>query len=243
MTGLALILCTVAGCATAPAAPGPAPAGHRLDAPVVHPDTAFLEVTGTGRVSVEPGIAALTFAVESEGRTAQEAVRANADAMQSTMDALRNARDDLRIETHGYSVNPRYSRPGPSGGATRIDGYTTVNNIRVTTERIDDVGALIDAATGAGANRVAGLRFFPTDVDGARREALRRAVASARLEAETIAEALGVELGPPLEVRGGASAPSPRAERMMATAADTPIEAGAQTVRATVTIRYGLGGA
>ena len=84
-----------------------------------------------------------------------------------------------------------------------------------------------------------------SDTEEARSQALAEAVASARAQARVIAEALGHELGQPLEVRGGAQRPVPmRAQSpmlMSAEAARTPIEAGDQSVTATVTIRFALG--
>ena len=72
------------------------------------------------------------------------------------------------------------------------------------------------------------------------------AVARAREQAATIAAALGHELGPALEVRGGSALPRPGPEmglmfRAEAAQVATPIEAGDQTVTATVTIKYALG--
>jgi uncharacterized protein YggE len=73
-------------------------------------------------------------------------------------------------------------------------------------------------------------------------EALREAVKRAREEAQTMADAMGVRLGPALEVRSGGPSGGPTVlYRSMATemaAARTPIEAGEQTVSASVTITY-----
>jgi uncharacterized protein YggE len=73
-------------------------------------------------------------------------------------------------------------------------------------------------------------------------------VAKARGEAETVATAMGITLGRPLEVNISSDymypPPSPRMYRElamdMAQAAPTPVEPGEQIVRATVTIRYRL---
>jgi len=101
----------------------------------------------------------------------------------------------------------------------------------------------LDSGIAAGANRVINLQFQAGDTRDARHEALREAVRTAREEAETIAEAMGVVLGPPLEVRGGATPGEPRVLARAAmmeemAGATTPIEAGRQTVSANVTIVY-----
>ncbi len=90
-----------------------------------------------------------------------------------------------------------------------------------------------------------GVEQDQVDEEQARLEALRMAVENARREAEVIAEAMGVPLGPPLEVRGTPAPVAPvraRASLAMAAEAVTPVEPTRQTVRATVTIRYRLGG-
>jgi uncharacterized protein len=111
------------------------------------------------------------------------------------------------------------------------------------------VGRAVDAALGAGANRVAGLQFLVRDPEPHRREALRRAVERARGEAEVIASALGVRLGLPHQVQVGAEIPpippmAFRAEAVMLMEDQpvTPVEAGLQSISATVTIRFRIHG-
>ncbi len=237
---------SLAACAAAPpGAPGSDTGPVRVYpyvVPVIVADTGFVDVSGVGVVMVEPDRAKISFAVESEGGTAQEAVRANADLMTATLAALNGAAADLDIHTNGYNVQPRYRRPNPQSGEMEIAGYTTVNHIVVTANRIEEVGMLIDVATGAGANRVASLVFTSSNIEAARREALTLAIADARAQAETMANALGLPLGPPLEVRGNNQQRQQDPPfRAMAMEVATPISAGDQAVRATVSIRFRLG--
>jgi len=205
----------------------------------------WIQVSGTGTVQVTPDRANVAFAMETRAATAAEASAANADAMDAVLRAIRGGSfAGLTLETFGYSLQPEYA--ANNNQRTReIVAYTVFNNARATISDVDAVGRLIDAAIGAGANRVASISFFAADTDAARREALAEAVRSARAEALVIAESLGYRLGPPLEVNGGAPMPRPRAYDMaevaFARAADTPIEAGDQTVVATVSIRFALG--
>jgi uncharacterized protein YggE len=149
----------------------------------------------------------------------------------------------LVLETFGYSLRPEYSNNN-NQRTREIVAYTVLNNVRATIEDVDAVGRVIDAAIGAGANRVAGISFFASNTEAARTEALAEAVRSARAEATVIAESLGYRLGAPLEINGGAARPTPRPYEMATLsgrAADTPIEAGDQTVTASVSIRFALG--
>jgi uncharacterized protein YggE len=111
---------------------------------------------------------------------------------------------------------------------------------------VDAVGAVVDAAVAAGANRVMGIQFEISDPDAAYHEALREAIARARAEAEVAASALGETLGPPLQVStGGFQPPIPMVRPMaMAEARDqasTPVAPGEVEVRASVSIAWRLG--
>jgi uncharacterized protein YggE len=187
----------------------------------------------------------VSFGVETEATSAREASSLNASRMEAVVGALRNTGiDGIEIETFGYTLVPEYRYPNRDDPSRQtISGYRATNHIRVTIPEVDAAGAVLDAGIGAGANRVVDLRFDARDTREARLQALEDAVRAAREEAQTIAAAMGVLLGPPLEVRGGASPGEPRvlaAARMAmeAAAPATPIEAGRQTVSANVTIVY-----
>lgn len=209
----------------------------------------FVEVSGTATVSVSPDRVRASFAVETRAATAAEAAADNAQLMDRVVRALRaSGVQGIEIETFGYALRPEYSwTEGQPGRAQVIDGYTAVNNIRASATDVAAAGKLLDTAIQAGANRVSSLAFEASDTEAARAEALAEAVRSARTQARIMAEALGRVLGAPLEVRGGAQVPYPRAGpevmfRAAESAMDTPIEAGDLTVSASVTVRFALGG-
>ncbi len=223
------------------------PADRQTPSPPEQQTPPTVQVTGRATVSVPADMARVSFAVETHAKEAAAASSANAEHMSRVIDALKQAGfAGFQVETYGYSLNPEYATPTQQGRRTRvIDGYTAVNNIRVTVSDAQAVGRVVDTAIGAGANRVSSLSFGAKDTERARKEALSLAVADARAQAQAIAEAMGRELGPPLEVHGSAQAPAgPRPmtfESMARTAAPTPVEAGEQSVAASVTVRFVLG--
>ncbi len=242
------------------AAQDPAPAGAPLDhvyqyelpsagARVQAADTGVIRVNGTATVEVESDRATVTFAVLTEAKDASDAAAANAELMSRVLAAVRrDGAPGLDIETFGYGLNPRYVTRTENGERVqRIDGYTAYNNVRAETTDVNAVGGIIDAAIGAGANRVAQLTFHASDTRDAELEAIRRAVQKARQEAETVAAALGRTLGPPIDVNSGVQAPPMVRSRManvemaMDMAAPTPIEAGGQAVTAHVSIAFAIG--
>jgi uncharacterized protein YggE len=203
--------------------------------------TPFIEVSGTAVVEVPADRAVVSFAVETRAGAAAEASAANATAMSRVLAALRGAGlPGLDLETFGYSLQPQYATDPTR--VRSIAGYAAFNNVRATISDVNQVGRLIDVAIGAGANQVASISFAAANPEPARGTALADAVRNARAQAEVIARELGFELGPPIEIRGGADRPMPRMMEAMRVQADaTPIEAGDQAVSANVTVRFALG--
>lgn len=202
-----------------------------------------IQVSGQAQIRVPADQVRVSFAVETEASTAAEATSRNADLMDSVIGALRaEGTPQVDIQTFGYELRPEYEVDRNAPGTRTISGYRVLNNISVTLHDLQATGELLDRAIQAGANRISNLQFSASDTRQARLQALGEAVASAREQAEAIASAMGVGLGPALEVQGGANAPNPRTMPgiMLRAAAEvtTPVEAGEQMVTANVTITY-----
>jgi uncharacterized protein len=212
----------------------------------------FVLVNGFGQVRVKTDRARINFAVVTEATTAADAAAKNATQMDAVMRALRGTGiAGLQIESWGYNLSPRYSvnRNQPNDGEPRIVGYTASNNVRVTVDDVSAVGKLIDSGVTGGANQVTSLQFEAKNTDTPKAEALRMAVQNARMQAETMATAMGLTLGPALEVTGGSESPAPppmpymdRMAAMSMAAPETSIVAADQTVSAHVTIKFALRG-
>jgi uncharacterized protein YggE len=214
--------------------------------PAEKPDR-VINVNATGTVQREPERAVITVAVESSAANAQQAAQANATKMDAVFAALRRVGIvPPKVRTIAYELQPQYSQPDRENPnqTYRVIGYRAINMVVVEVDSIKRVGAVIDATTAAGANRVANLSFELRDNESARLEALRIAVARARQEAEILASASGQKLGPPINI-SSSSHYEPRQYRMDAAVAmmpppapPTPIEAGSLTITANVNIVY-----
>lgn len=199
------------------------------------PESNTVTVTGAGSVTTVPDRALFSFGVQSEGRTAAQALAANAAEMRRVITALREAGvAQADIQTQYVSLQPRMSNDG-----TTIVGYTAVNTVSARIRDIDRAGAVIDAAVAAGANQVNGPSLFRADQNAQYRQALRAAYANAREKAAALADAAGVSLGPVVAlVEAGGAVPLPATERTADTG--TPIEAGTQEVQASVTVTFAI---
>jgi len=206
-----------------------------------NPAVRTIEVDGSGETRTSPDTADLDLAIDTHAKTAEEAANLNAALATKVIDALKSRLgNNGRITTGGYSLNPEYSQR-PSENPT-IVGYNAQNTVTVHTGALDLVGALIDSAIAAGANRINSLNFSVKDDTRARAEAIAIATRDARAQADALASALGVKLGKVLKATTVSEArPVPvRLGRAMAMSANvaTPVEPGEVTVPATVSVTF-----
>lgn len=211
-------------------------------APTVPPPQVI--TIATGEATVIPDRATLTLAVETRAQTASAAGAANARLQQSVIAAIvgKGVRGE-QISTTGYNLYPN-ERHSPEGQRTLL-GYIARNSIVVNLERIDQVGPVIDAGLGAGANVVSNLQFYSSKYEDVRRTAMQDAVRKAKADAEVLAVAAGGSLGAVLEVQtSDGYGPRPMYDMAAmsgrAAAQDTPIVAGEQKVTVSVTTRWAL---
>lgn len=200
---------------------------------------ASINATGEGRREAAPDMATIMLGVETRAQNPAAAGSANADRMTTIRAALRQAGvADSSISTAHYSVHLQMGR------TTDDTIYVASNTVTVETRRLDEVGRLIDVGLGAGATSIGGLQYDLTDRATISRAALSEAVADARRQAETMAEAAGGRLGDLLELGTLPASYTPffAAEaaqyRMAAAAAPTPISAGTVTISASVNARW-----
>ena len=210
------------------------------DEPPVH----TLSVTGTGIVTVEPDTADITVGVtvtrDQAGAAAQDAANVM-DAVVTAIKAL--GIEDKDIQTTSLQLNPVYDY---SSNTPRLTGYQATNLVTVTVRDISKTGAVVDAATGAGATDVGSISFRLDDQVAAEAAAREKAVLNARAKAETIATAAGVEITGVISI-SETSAPMPTPEyyaRDMAMAgaeqAPTPVLGGTIDLSVSVAIVYSI---
>jgi uncharacterized protein YggE len=197
-------------------------------------------VTGTGEARVVPDRAFVLLGVQSRAATAAAAATENARRIKAILDTLRSmGLAGEQLTTVSYSISPEMS----GGQSPKVTGYVVTNSVRAEVRRLDDVGAVIDAALAKGANEVTSLQFYSSKADSIRRAALAAAVVDARSEADVLARAAGGTLGQLIELSSAQEPIRPFAQPLMRVTAAmaavrTPIEPGEQTITATVTARW-----
>lgn len=147
-------------------------------------------VTGESDVRAQPDTVVVTVGVVTQSGRAIEAQQTNARKSEAVITAAKQAAGaGVEVKTSDYSLNPQYNYAG--SGPPRIAGYQARNTVTITTQQLDNVGAVIDAATQAGANSIEGVNFVLRESNPARRQTLAEATKQAMEKAETMAQALG----------------------------------------------------
>jgi len=188
-------------------------------------------VSGDSIIQAQPDTAILTISVVTQARAALDAQQQNANKSDAVVRALKSAVGaGAEIKTSGYSLQPQ--RVYKENQPPTITGYEARNSVTVTLSDLTKVGAVIDAASQAGANDVAGISFTLRKDRPARDEALAEATREALSKAQVIARALGGRVVRIIEVQEeGFERPRPIAYDSLQTmraqaAAPTPIEVG-----------------
>jgi uncharacterized protein YggE len=148
-------------------------------------------------MQVTPDEATITFSVVTDDVSAQVASQENNDLMQAIVAALRAE----GVTASDIETTDIYLTKLTEWDYTRqrsVDkGYQQTATVRVTTTKLDDVGAILDAAIGAGANNVQDVSFSLTPESQAtyKEQALKAAAQVAKTKAQTLASASGASLG------------------------------------------------
>jgi uncharacterized protein YggE len=202
--------------------------------------TTKVTVAGEAMTKVEPDAAVLILSVVTQSPQAITAQQENARKSDSVANAIKaTAGANTEIKTSDYVLQPQYDYR--DNRLPKIIGYDARNSVIVTLSDLKNVGAVIDAASRAGANSIDNVSFILRQTSPARGQALSDATRQAMNKANSIAEALGGRVLRVVEENESATVAGPAAEYAAKTeiqAAEsyrrTPITSGQLNIRSNV---------
>ncbi len=227
---LAILLCTFPLLAQQPAGATNAP---------MHPP-AVISTSATGEARYIPDRATISMGVQTRAVTAAKASAENAVKQRAVIEAIRAqgvAADQISTVNYNLSAEQVYN-PQAGDKSPRVTGYVATNTVRVEVKKVEQVGALIDAAIAKGANDVGALDFHSSAPDSLRRVALADAYRQAAADATVLAKAAGGELGELLELTTGEAGDVAQPMVRGFAKAATPLSVGEQGVNASVMARW-----
>lgn len=222
-----------------------------------------ISVGGHGEAEGKPDIARVTLGIETREKVATEATERANQQMVAILTAIKaKGVPDQDIRTQNFSINfeqePYPPQPYPAEGEGRAAPagkpaspeataagprgfYRVSNNVVVTVRKLDELGAVLGAATAAGANNVWGVQFEIEDPSKLEAEARDEAMAEAKGRAEQLARLAGVTLGRVISVGdsgGGVSRADGFGYSMKA--ANVPVESGQLTISQDVQVVFSI---
>lgn len=206
-----------------------------------------ISVSGQGEIQAEPDRALVTLGIEAR-KPKMEDARAE---VTKTVDAVLKLTRDLKIDqkyvrTTRVNLQPEYNWEANAKERTLI-GYFVSRQIEVDLRDLDKLGQLLEKSFDLGVNQVGDPRLDSSKRRDLEREALAKAVADAKLNAEAVAKAAGARIGPPRTISASSSfAPPPmpmmKVQAMRAGAADSAgsYQSGQMGFNGTVQVEYDL---
>ncbi len=199
-------------------------------------------VVGVGEVNASPDTAHVQMGVETEAKTAQEALRQNtiqATRVISQLEELGVAKKD--IQTSNFNISSVYDNNG-----RKVTGYRVENTVSVTIRDMEQAGELLDEVVSMGANRIYGISFSVEEPEDILAQAREKAMDNALERATQLAKAGGASVGQVLIITeniGSAPQPMPMMARGFAESdamSAAPVEPGQQAFLVQVQVTYEL---
>jgi uncharacterized protein len=205
------------------------------------PPVSSIRVTGDSQVTAKPDRVQIDIGVTSHADKSADVATQNAHQTDAVLSAVKKAAGSTAVlKTVNYSLTPTYRYQ--NGHEPTLSGYSASNLVQVQLDDLTKISGVIDAAAQTGANNVRGISFTLRDQDTVHADALRKAVAKARADADVLAQALGLKVVRVLNVEETGARFVPVMRSMAATPAAaaaevaTPVESGTLEISASVVL-------
>ena len=197
------------------------PAAYAADEPRV------VVVSGQGEVRAQPDRATVAVGVLAR-RATVEAARQEANRVQAALLAVTRGLQipDAQVRSTRINVSPEYTW-NEARRQREFVGYLVQRQVVVDLRDIDRLGPLVEKSLSAGANDVQEPFLDSSQRKDLERQALALAVDDARRNADVLARAVGMAVGPARNVQGNGFSPGPPMPMAMArrdVAAAAPVE-------------------
>jgi hypothetical protein len=150
----------------------------------------IISVTGTATASVKPDLLAIQFGVETQEKTARQALESNSQMMAKVVNSLKSVGiTEGEFSTSSLNIYPVYEYYNePLGRQTQtLIGYRVSNILKVETGSLGKAADIIDNAVQSGVNRVDSVFYTlsPQKQQDVKDNLLEQAILNAKFRAET----------------------------------------------------------
>jgi uncharacterized protein len=157
-------------------------------------DPQLIAVSGAAEITAVPDRAFVWLGIEARSASLKDAKLQANTRVESTLKLLRDLNVDSKyVNATNLSVVPDYVYIKAENRTVRR--YYVTRQVRVDLRNLEQLGELMEGAIDLGINLAGAPQLDSTRRDELEREALARAVADARLNAEVMVKAAGARLG------------------------------------------------
>ena len=212
----------------------------------------MISVNGSGSVTYTPDLARISLGVRAQSASAAAAANMVNGRAATVIGALRKLGiPDADITTSDYTIQfqapDNGDQPVPVGASATVapkrpvaqGSYVASETVDVKTS-IAKAGPVLDAGVASGADETYGISFDTSRRTALYRQALSRAVADARAQAEILAKAAGVSIGgiQTISVGSGPGPIEPMVRMAAAVVQPATISGGTGSVEANVQVVF-----
>ena len=203
-----------------------------------------ITVNGTGEAMIPADTAVISLGVNARNADVRKAQEDVNNAIAQIREALIEAGiDEGDINTGYLNIYAIYDY---SSSIEELTAYNVNSSLAIRITDMEKAGEIIDLAFASGANTLDGITFSASDTSEAEEKALRAATEDARIKADILADAAGLEIagidsineGGTYSFDNGLRNNFALTEEAAAGDAGTYIQAAKLTVSANITITY-----
>jgi uncharacterized protein YggE len=208
----------------------------------------YITVKGKGKISAVPDTVWVSSGVNTQAKTAAEALNKNNNLMQAIIRAIKEANIEVKnIQTSVFNVHPVYDY-SRSPSPPELTGYQVANTVTVKITDVNKLAELLDNLVASGSNQISGIKFGFDDDKELLDEARKDAINNARKSALLYAQVANVNVGDVVSINElDTNLPQPvyrltemDQAKMMTSSGSVSVMSGEQVISISVTVVYEL---
>ncbi len=217
-----------------------------------------ITLTSTGKVTVIPDIATISFNIVKEDKQVSDISNETNKLMQGVIDYLKKQGVESKdIKTSQYTITPTYEdkcvygteiAPTISSSKTcssKISGYRITQSVSIKIRDFTKIDSIVGSLPGLGVNQISNVSFGIDDSEALQNQAKIEAINQIKTKAQMLSQSTGIRLGRIINISEnnsyyyGVSEMSYSSAKLRSDiATPAPIEPGSQDVSQTVSITY-----
>ncbi|KQC11716.1 MAG: hypothetical protein APR63_04035 [Desulfuromonas sp. SDB] len=167
-------------------------------------DYHYISVNGESTIEIVPDKVLITLGVETRNTDIVVAQQENNQIIKDVFSIASSfGVDDDDMQTNYISVEPYYQDVYDYNGVWQgqeLEGYYVRNSVVLTLTDLSEFEDFITSVLESGVNYVHGIQFSSSNLDQYKNQARIEAIQDAKMKAQMMAEALGMEIGEPITI-------------------------------------------